>query len=52
MIGLMTAMLMVFFTCDELSLVLLGVGPILKNVCGHLGQSYVALFQGSEMSAG
>ena len=45
-------MLMVFFTCDGLDLVLWGVGPILKNGCGHWGQNYVALLQGSEMSAG
>ena len=51
MIGLMVAMLMVF-TCEELGLVLWGVGPILSNGCGHWGQNYVALFQGSEMSAG
>ena len=50
MIGLMVAMLMVFFMCDELGLVLWGVGPILKNGCGH--RNYVALFQESKMSAG
>ena len=47
MIGLMLAMLMVFFMCHELGLVLCGVGPILRNVHGHWVQ---ALFQGSEMS--
>ena len=57
MIELMLAMLMVFLTCDELGLVLWGVGPILRNERGHrdkimCGQNYVALFQGSEMSAG
>ena len=31
MIGLMVVLLMVFFMCDELVLVLSGVGPILKN---------------------
>ena len=41
---------MVFFICDELGLVLWGVGPILRNGHGHRGQNYVALFQGSEMS--
>ena len=50
--GLMMAMLMVFFTCDKLGLVLCGVGPILRNGCGYWGKNYVALFQGSEMSAG
>ena len=44
MIALMVAMLMVF-TCDELGLVLWGVGPILSNGCGYRGQNYVALFQ-------
>ena len=44
----MLAMLMVFLTCDELGLVLWGVGPILRNECGHrdkimCGQNYVAL---------
>ena len=34
MIGLMAVMLMVFFTCDRLVLVLWGVGPILRNWCG------------------
>ena len=52
MIGLMVVLLMVFFMCDELVLVLSGVGPILKNGCGIRGQNYVALFQESEMSAG
>ena len=52
MIGLMVAMLMVFFTCDELGLVLWGVGPILRNGCGHQGQNYVTLFQESEMTGG
>ena len=52
MTGLMMAMLMVFFTCDKLGLVLCGVGPILRNGCGYWGKNYVALFQGSEMSAG
>ena len=52
MIGLMVALLMAFFMCDELSLVLWGVGAILRNECGHREQNYVALFQGSEMSAG
>ena len=45
MIGqLKVAMLMVFFMCDELGLVLWGVGPILRNGHGRWGQ---ALFQGS-----
>ena len=30
---------MVFFTWDELVLVLWGVGPILRNGCGILGQN-------------
>ena len=51
-IGLMVAMLMVFFTYDELGLVLYKVGPILSNGCGRRGKNYVALFQGSKMSAG
>ena len=50
MIGLMVAMLMVFFMCDELGLVLWGLGPIVRNGCGHWGQYYIALFQESEMS--
>ena len=50
--NVMVAMLMVFFTCDELGLVLWGVGHILRNESGCHGQNYVALFQGSEMSAG
>ena len=29
-----------------------GVGAILGNGCGILGQNYVALLQGSEMTAG
>ena len=49
MIGLMVVMPMVFFLCDELGLVLWGGGPILRNGCGHQGQNYVVLFQGSEM---
>ena len=52
MIGVMVVMLMVFFMCDELVLVLRGVGPILRNGCGIWGQNYVALFQENEMSAG
>ena len=52
MIGLMVVLLMVFFMCDELVLVLSGVRPILKNGCGIRGQNYVALFKESEMSAG
>ena len=52
MIGLMLVMLMVFFTCDELVLVLRGVGPILRNGCGIWGQNYIALFQENKMSAG
>ena len=38
MIGLMLAMLMVFFTCDELRLVVCGDGPVLSNGCGHRDQ--------------
>ena len=34
MTGLMVVMLMIFFTCDELVLVLWGVGPILRKGCG------------------
>ena len=49
--GLMVAMLVVFFMCDELGLVLWGVVHILRNGCGHQDQNQVALFQGSEMSA-
>ena len=45
-------MAMVFFMCDELGLVLLGVSSILKNGCGCQGQKYVAKFSESEMSAG
>ena len=52
MIGLMVVLLMVFFMCDELVLVLSGVGPILKNGFGIRAQNYVALFQESEISAG
>ena len=37
MIGLIVVMLMVFFMCDELGLVLWGVGPILTNGCGRRG---------------
>ena len=48
----MVAILMVFFTCDELGLVLWGVGPILRNGCGDQGQNYVALFQRIEMTGG
>ena len=29
---------------DKLGLVLCGVGPILRNGCGHWGKNYVALF--------
>ena len=39
MIGPMVAMLMVFFMCDELGLVLWGVGPILRNGHGRWGQA-------------
>ena len=52
MIGLMVAMLMVFFTCDELGLVLWGVDLILRNGYGHQVPNYVALFLGSEMTGG
>ena len=52
MIGVMVVMLMVFFKCDELVLVLWEVGPILRCGCGIWGQNYVALFQENEMSAG
>ena len=51
-IGQMVAMLMVFFTCDELGLVLWGVGLILRNGYGHQVPNYVALFLGSEMTGG
>ena len=40
MIGLMVVMLMVFFTCDKLVLVLWGVGAILKNGCGIWGLNW------------
>ena len=52
MIGLMVVMLMVFFKCDELNLVLWGVGPIIRYGFGISRQNYVALFQENEMSAG
>ena len=52
MIGLMVVILMVFFTCEELVLILWGAGLFLRNGYGILGQNYVALFQESEMSAG
>ena len=39
MTGLMVVMLMVFFTCDELVLVLWGVGPMLSNGCRIWGQN-------------
>ena len=54
LIGLLVVMLMLFFRCEELLLVLvlLGVGRILRNVYGTKGQNYVALFAGIEMSAG
>ena len=41
----------VFFTYGMV-LVLWGVGPILENGYGILGQNYVALLQGSTISAG
>ena len=52
MIGLMVVMLMIFFTCGELVLVLWGVGPVLRNGYRTYGQNDVALLKGSEMSAG
>ena len=52
MIGLMVVMLMVFFKCDELVLVLWGVAPILRIGYRIWGQNYVSLFQESKMSAG
>ena len=52
MIGLMMVVLMVFITCDELFLVLWGVGPIMRNGYEMWGQNYVALFQKNEMLAG
>ena len=41
----------VFFTYGMV-LVLWGVGPILENGYGILGQNYVVLLQGSDISAG
>ena len=38
------------FWCDELGLVLWGVGLILRNECERQEQNYTALFQESEMS--
>ena len=46
MIGLMVVILMVFYTCGEL--VLRVVGPISRNGYGIYGQNYVALLQESE----
>ena len=46
MIGLMVVILMVFYTCGEL--VLRVVGPISRNRYGIYGQNYVAWFQESE----
>ena len=48
----MVVVLMVFFMCGELVLVLWGVCLILRNGYGILGQNYVALLQKSEMSSG
>ena len=44
MTGLMVVMLMIFFTCDELVLVLWGVGPILRKGCGIWGQNCNNIF--------
>ena len=52
MIRLMVVVLMIFFTCDKLFLVLWRVCPILWNEYGILGQKYIALLQESEMSLG
>ena len=51
MIGIMVVMLVVFFTCDELVLVLWGVDPFLRNGCGIWEQNYVAFFQKNKMPA-
>ena len=51
-IRLMVVVLMIFFTCDKLFLVLWRVCPILWNEYGILGQKYIALLQESEMSLG
>ena len=52
MIGIMVVMLMVFFPCDELVLVLWGVDPFLRNGCGIWEQNYVAFLQENKMPAG
>ena len=44
MTGLMMVVLTVFITCDELVLVLWGVGPIMRNGYEMWGQNYVSLF--------
>ena len=51
MIGLMVVLLM-FFWMESMVLLLWGVDAILGNGYGIRGQNYVALLQGSEMSAG
>ena len=44
MTGIMVVMLMAFFMCDELLLVLWVVGPIFKNGCGVWGQDCNKIF--------
>ena len=52
MIGLMVVWLKGFFGIVSMVLVLWEVAAILGNACGIKRQNYVALLQGSEMSAG
>ena len=46
LIGLKVAMIMFFFTCDDLVLVIWGVGSILRNGCRIWGQNYKKLSLG------